>query len=52
MRTKSGYIVKSYLSVVKYELQIQVDEIDIHVAPTVINLENPTFWVKNVEETT
>lgn len=29
----------------KVDLQIQLVEMDIYVAPTVINLENPTFWI-------
>lgn len=32
---------------IRYDLQIQVVEMDILVAPTVINLENPTFWISN-----
>mmetsp|Transcript_17388 Transcript_17388/g.16591 ORF Transcript_17388/g.16591 Transcript_17388/m.16591 type:complete len:82 (+) Transcript_17388:1042-1287(+) len=31
-RVSSGFHVKSYLEVVKYEVQIQVDEIDLYVA--------------------
>jgi hypothetical protein len=30
--------------VVKYELQMNYVQIDCYVAPTYINLVNPTFW--------
>lgn len=32
-------------NIVKYELRTQVDQMDLFVAPTYINLEDPTFWV-------
>ena len=50
MRQASGYQIKFHEQVVRYDLQIQVVEMDIYVAPTIINLENPTFFVKNLGE--
>ena len=47
-KTKSGYHIKFHEELVKVDLQIQVVEMDIYVAPTVINLENPTFWISNM----
>ncbi|CDW78547.1 UNKNOWN [Stylonychia lemnae] len=44
----NGYSIKFHEEVVRYDLQIQVVEMDILVAPTVINLENPTFWLSNL----
>ena len=29
---------------VKYEIQVEVGQIDVYVAPTDIDLVNPTFW--------
>jgi len=31
--------------VIKYELSISVAKMDLYVAPTYINLDNPTFWI-------
>lgn len=31
--------------IVRYELSINLTEMEIYVAPTSINLENPTFWI-------
>mmetsp|Transcript_26404 Transcript_26404/g.40303 ORF Transcript_26404/g.40303 Transcript_26404/m.40303 type:complete len:126 (+) Transcript_26404:4013-4390(+) len=42
--TYTGYQFSSNKDVVKYEMEIQVREMDVYVAPTFINLENPTFW--------
>ena len=47
-RTKSGYKIKFHEELVKVYLQIRVVEMDIYVAPTFINLENPTFWISNL----
>lgn len=46
-KSKSGYKIKFHEELVKVDLQIRVVEMDIYVAPTVINLENPTFWISN-----
>jgi len=31
--------------VIKTEVEIALREMDCYVAPTFINLENPTFWI-------
>ena len=31
-------------NIVKYELCVQLDQMNLYVAPTYINLEKPTFW--------
>ena len=43
--TYTGYQFSSNKNVIKYEMEIQVREMDVYVAPTFINLENPTFWI-------
>jgi hypothetical protein len=52
LRSKSGYQLKFHEELVKIDLQIQVVEMDVYVAPTVINLENPTFWISNLGDST
>lgn len=32
--------------IVKHQVILDVKEIDVYVAPTVINLVNPTFWIQ------
>jgi hypothetical protein len=41
----SGYRFSADHEVIKYEMEVSVKEMDCYVAPTFINLENPTFWI-------
>jgi len=41
----TGYQFSSTKDVIKYEMEVDLREMDCYVAPTFINLENPTFWV-------
>jgi hypothetical protein len=35
--------------VVKYELNIVIESVNAYVAPTFINMHNPTFWVSPIK---
>jgi hypothetical protein len=35
---------------IKYELHLSLESVNIYVAPTFINMENPTFWVNQNQE--
>lgn len=41
----TGYQFSSDRDVIKFLMEIGVREMDCYVAPTFINLENPTFWI-------
>lgn len=42
--THTGYQFSTHHDIIKYEVEVVVKEMDCYVAPTFINLENPTFW--------
>ena len=42
IKTKEGG--KWNTNIIKNELCIQMDQMNVYVAPTYINLEKPTFW--------
>lgn len=41
----TGYRFSANNEVLKYEMFLDVRQMDCYVAPTFINLENPTFWI-------
>ena len=41
----TGYQFSNDKDIIKYELEMGIRDVDVYVAPTFINLENPTFWV-------
>jgi hypothetical protein len=43
--TYTGYQFSTNKDIIKYEMEVTVQEMDLYVAPTFINLENPTFWM-------
>ena len=43
--TYTGYQFSTQNDILKYEMEMGVKDFDIYVAPTFINLENPTFWM-------
>ena len=43
--TYTGYQFATTQDVIKFEMEIAMREMDCYVAPTFINLENPTFWI-------
>ena len=40
-------IVRNQKNIVKNEICIKLDQMNLYVAPTYINLEKPTFWKSN-----
>lgn len=44
-RKQSGYNMNVHSQIVRYEMQYYLNEMEVFVAPTSINLENPTFWL-------
>jgi hypothetical protein len=40
----TGYQFSSHSDIIKCEMEVVVRDVDCYVAPTFINLENPTFW--------
>jgi len=45
----TGFQFSSTKDVVKYEMEADLTQMDCYVAPTIINLENPTFWVNQAK---
>jgi hypothetical protein len=43
----TGYRFSADREVIKYETFLDVRQMDCYVAPTFINLENPTFWMNH-----
>lgn len=43
--TYTGYQFSTNNDIIKYEMEVGVRDVDCYVAPTFINLENPTFWM-------
>lgn len=43
----TGYQFSTDRDVIKCEVEFCVREMDCYVAPTFINLENPTFWINS-----
>lgn len=48
--TRMGYDLNVHQKIVRYELSYFLTEMEVYVAPTSINLENPTFWLQNLDE--
>lgn len=40
----TGYDFSTQEDIIKFEMEIGIRDVDCYVAPTFINLENPTFW--------
>ena len=45
----TGYQFYTINDIVKCEMEVGVRDVDVYVAPTFINLENPTFWMNQGE---
>lgn len=43
--TYTGYQFSTNKDIIKSEMEISVREMECYVAPTFINIENPTFWM-------
>jgi hypothetical protein len=41
----TSYQFSTHINIIKYEMEVGVRDVDCYVAPTFINLENPTFWM-------
>jgi hypothetical protein len=41
----TGYQFSTQKDIIKLEMELGVRDVDVYVAPTFINLENPTFWM-------
>jgi len=41
----TGYQFSTHEDIIKYEMEVGIRDMDCYVAPTFINLENPTFWM-------
>lgn len=41
----TGYRFSHEREVIKVEMEVGIRQMDCYVAPTFINLENPTFWM-------